>query len=85
MQRRTWGAVACAVAALWATGAQAQANYPNQPITLLVPYAAGGTTDVLARALANSMGKLLKQSVIVENRPGAGGHLPPAVSAENVV
>jgi len=75
MQRRTWGAVACAVAALWATGAQAQANYPNQPITLLVPYAAGGTTDVLARALANSMGKLLKQSVIVENRPGAGGSM----------
>ena len=38
MQRRTWGAVACAVAALWATGAQAQANYPNQPITVINPW-----------------------------------------------
>lgn len=69
------GAVACAVAALWAVGAQAQDSYPDRAITLIVPYGAGGTTDVLARALAVSMGKTLKQTVIVENRPGAGGSM----------
>lgn len=75
MQRRQLGALACAAGFLFAANAFAQADYPNQPITLLVPYGAGGTTDVLARALANSMGKTLKQSVIVENRPGAGGSM----------
>ena len=75
MQRRMFGLLAGAVAALVATSAQAQTDYPNKPITLLVPYAAGGTTDVLARAMANSMGKQLKQSIIVENRPGAGGSM----------
>lgn len=52
--------------------AQAQA-FPRQPITLLVPYAAGGTTDILARALAEHMGRTLQQPVVVDNRPGANG------------
>lgn len=72
MQRRHFTALALALAA--ATGAQAQ-NLPNQPITIIVPYAPGGTTDVIGRAMAQAMGKQLKQSVIVENKPGAGGTL----------
>jgi tripartite-type tricarboxylate transporter receptor subunit TctC len=52
--------------------AQAQA-FPRQPITLIVPYAAGGTTDILARALAEHMGRTLQQPVVVDNRPGANG------------
>ncbi len=52
--------------------AQAQ-DFPKQPITLIVPYGAGGTTDILARALAEHMGRTLKQPVVVDNRPGANG------------
>jgi len=54
------------------TAAQAQ-PYPNKPITLVVPFAAGGPTDVVARMMAIPMGKSLGQSVVVENVNGAGG------------
>lgn len=53
--------------------ATAQGAYPERPVTLLVPYAAGGTTDVLARIIARAMSPLLGQTVIVENVSGAGG------------
>jgi tripartite-type tricarboxylate transporter receptor subunit TctC len=53
---------------------QAQAaGYPDKPLTLIVPFAAGGPTDVLARVLGENLGKVLNQPVIVENTPGAGG------------
>jgi tripartite-type tricarboxylate transporter receptor subunit TctC len=54
------------------TAASAQ-NYPNRPITLVVPFAAGGPTDVVARMMAIPMGRSLGQSVVVENVNGAGG------------
>lgn len=50
-------------------------SYPSHAITLVVPFAAGGTTDILSRILAESLGKRLGQPVIVENRGGAGGNL----------
>lgn len=49
------------------------AAYPERPLTLIVPFAAGGPTDVLARVVAESLTKVIGQSVIVENTPGAGG------------
>jgi len=58
----------------FATSAMAQA-WPSKPITLIVPFPAGGTTDVLARALADKLTPALGQSVIVESRPGAGATL----------
>jgi tripartite-type tricarboxylate transporter receptor subunit TctC len=63
-----------AALALPAIGAWSQA-YPNHPITLVVPFAAGGPTDVVARALGASMTKTLGQSVVIENKLGAGGTL----------
>ncbi|WP_161993325.1 Bug family tripartite tricarboxylate transporter substrate binding protein [Lacisediminimonas profundi] len=53
--------------------AMAQADYPNRPITFMVPYAAGGPTDVIARKLALGLTQELGQTVVVENRTGAGG------------
>src|SRR5262245_21008049 len=61
--------------ALLASGAQAQ--YPTRNITMSVPFAAGGPTDTVARVVAQGMGKPMGQTVIVENRPSAGGILAP--------
>ena len=65
-----------AAAAALSTSAAAQ-QYPTRNITMLVPYAAGGPTDTVARVIAQSMGKPLGQTVVVENRPSAGGILAP--------
>ena len=63
-------------AAFVAANAAAQ-QYPSKSITMLVPYAAGGPTDTVARVVAQSMSKPLGQTVIVENKPSAGGILAP--------
>jgi tripartite-type tricarboxylate transporter receptor subunit TctC len=57
----------------FAVHAQTSGSYPDHPITLIVPYAPGGGNDVLARAVAEPMGKWLGQPVVIENRGGAGG------------
>jgi len=54
---------------------QAQTAYPTKPIKMIVPFAPGGTTDIVARVVADRMGKELGQSVIVENRGGGGGSI----------
>ncbi len=75
MQRRQlmqWGAAALAAPAF---AAQAQA-FPSKPIRLLVAFPAGGPTDITMRVLADQAGRVLGQSVVVENKPGAGGTLP---------
>ncbi len=63
--------------ALLITSAQAQ-NFPEKPVTLIVPYSAGGATDVAMRALGEAAAKQLGQRVIVDNRTGAAGTLGPA-------
>ena len=60
------------LAAAWSGGAVAQ-GYPTRPVTLIVPFAAGGPTDVVARTLGASMSKTLGQTVVIENKLGAGG------------
>lgn len=67
--------VAAAAACLFAASAQAQANYPDRPIKLVVGYAPGGFTDVAARLVANDLQKRIGQAVIVENKAGATGTL----------
>jgi tripartite-type tricarboxylate transporter receptor subunit TctC len=56
-------------------GASVAEDYPAHPITLVVPYAAGGGNDVLARTVADKMSKTLRQQIVVENRGGAGGSI----------
>ncbi len=74
MKRRVLltAAAAMGVAAM-PLGAMAQAPYPNKPITVVVPFAAGGPTDALARVLTARMGEALGQTMIVDNVGGAGG------------
>jgi len=62
-----------AVAALVASGPAAAQSWPSRPLTMVVPFGAGGATDVMARALAPRLSELLGQQVIVENVTGAGG------------
>jgi len=68
--------VLAVVLALFSTAAAAQ-QFPTKNLNMLVPYAAGGPTDTVARVTAQAMGKPLGQTVIVENRPSAGGILAP--------
>jgi putative tricarboxylic transport membrane protein len=56
-----------------AKGAQAAGDYPRQPVRILVPYGAGGAGDLTIRLLANKLSQNLKQTFVIENRPGAGG------------
>jgi tripartite-type tricarboxylate transporter receptor subunit TctC len=55
--------------------ASAQAAFPNKSITLIVPFAAGGSTDIVARLVGQKMGELLGQSIVIDNRAGAGGNI----------
>src|SRR5690606_2856866 len=59
------------------------ANYPNKPITINVPFSAGGTTDILARAIGQRLGQKWGVSVVVENKPGAGGNIGTAQVARS--
>ncbi len=70
MKRRSWVALAAMSVAVGSVWAQA---WPNRVIKLQVPFAPGGTTDIVARTIADPLGKALGQSVIVENKAGGGG------------
>jgi len=72
--KQTLRIIATGLVACLASGASAQA-YPTKPVTLIVPFAAGGPTDIVTRQLAQAMTKSMGGTVIVENKPGAGGTL----------
>ena len=73
--RRSVLASIAAAGALATTGARAQSNWPDHPVRIIVPYPAGGSTDVLSRILAERMKEMFGQPFVIENRPGAGGNI----------
>lgn len=80
IHRRHFGPLAlaaCAALALPAAG-WAQGSYPSKPVTMVVPTAAGGTTDLSARMLAQALGPVLGQSVVVDNKGGGNGNIAAA-------
>jgi tripartite-type tricarboxylate transporter receptor subunit TctC len=83
LTRRTVLTAAALAATLCAAPALAQASFPSsQPIKLIVPYPAGGATDILARMMAQKLGEAWSASVLVENKPGAGGTIGNNVVAK---
>jgi tripartite-type tricarboxylate transporter receptor subunit TctC len=81
--RRLFVAALAAAAALGSSGAALAQAYPSKPITLIVPWPAGGSTDRHFRALAEIAGKHLGQPVVVQNQPGGGGTNGPGTMALN--
>jgi len=71
--RRTFVAILAALGLTWGALPAGAQDYPNRPITLIVPFAAGGPTDVIARIVGDHMSKTLGQTLVIENVVGAGG------------
>lgn len=78
---RPWMRVVAMLAGLLVQAANA-ADYPSRPVTMVVPQAVGGTNDIVGRLVAQKLGEVLPGSVVVENRPGAGGNIGTAGAAK---
>ncbi len=79
--RRTVATALAAAGLLAAAGTHAADNWPNKPITLIVPFAPGGTTDILGRIVGQKLSQALHQPVVIDNKAGAGGTLGAGIAA----
>ena len=77
---KVFGTVVAAAGVLLSVAAHAQ-DYPTKPITLIVPWPAGGSTDISMRAIADSASKVLGQPIVIDNKAGGGGTVGPATMA----
>ena len=80
---RSW-AIALSVTIALVSDAASVQNFPNRPITVIMPFAGGSASDVVSRVLFNKMSAILGQPIVVENKPGAGGNLGTALEANAV-
>ena len=84
MKMNIWKTIAAAASLAFTTSAALAQGYPTKPIRIIVPYSAGGFADTGLRAITDALGARLGQSVIVENRPGAGGAIGAQAVAQAV-
>ena len=82
LNRRDVLRAAAAGAAVYATGAHAQAGWPTKPVTMIVPFPAGGGTDAFARPMSAQFARLTGKQLIIDNRGGAGGTLGAGIAAK---
>ncbi|MBS0508044.1 MAG: tripartite tricarboxylate transporter substrate binding protein, partial [Proteobacteria bacterium] len=66
---------AAAATSLWLPAARAQASWPSKPLRLVVPFAPGGSSEIVARAVAAEVSKTIGQNMFVDNKPGAAGNI----------
>jgi tripartite-type tricarboxylate transporter receptor subunit TctC len=78
-----WPQAACAALLLALAGAVAAQGYPNRPVRVVIPFGAGGSTDVLIRIVANKLPETLGQQVVIDNRTGAGGMIGTDIVAKS--
>jgi len=78
--KRMLGTIAAALAVL-ASGVAVGQDYPTRPVTFVVPFGAGGGTDIIARAVSEDLARALKQSIVVDPRPGGNGAIGSAIVA----
>lgn len=81
-QRRDFLRLAAASAATLAVGARAQSGWPTRPVTMIVPFPAGGGTDAFARPLSAQFSRITGQTLVIDNRGGAGGTLGASIAAK---
>ena len=83
MNKRSNSILAAFALAAAASLAQAQGAYPNKPVRIVVPFPAGGTTDILARAAGQKLSETWSQPVVIDNRPGAAGNIGAELVAKS--
>ena len=83
MNRLSFSVLLAAMAAFVVTLPAGAQEFPNRAVQMIVPYAAGGSADVLGRVIAQEMAKSLGQNIVVELKPGAGGNLGAEQVAKN--